>query len=156
MCHDGKYDAYRDANQSDNVSDTEHHWLYRPRLDRRVLLRPVELDFLTGLRAELFATDFLAALLRADLFVAGLGFGAGFTRRFGLPRELAAAFLGFRTTFATLVTEEVTYSVAALPAAWTASFAPSRPDLAASSPACAVSRTVFVTVETMLSCSLLC
>jgi hypothetical protein len=80
------------------------------------LLRPAELDFLTGSRAELFATDFLA-LLRADLFVAGLGFGAGFTARFGLPRELAAAFLGFRTTFATLVTEEVTYSLAALPAA---------------------------------------
>jgi len=149
--HHGECDAHRDANQRDNVSHTEHHELYRP---RRTLLRPAELDFLTGLRAELFATDFLAPLLPADLFVAGLGFGAGFTRRFGLPRELAAAFLGFRTTFATFVTEEVTYSVAALPAAWTASFAPSRPDLATSSPACAVSTTVFVTVETMLSCSL--
>jgi hypothetical protein len=100
MCHDGKYLLI--AMQP----DTEHHWLYRPRLDRRVLLRPIELDFLTGLRAELFATDFLAALLRADLFVAGLGFGAGFTRRFGLPREPTAAFLGFRTT--SLVTEELT------------------------------------------------
>jgi hypothetical protein len=128
--------------------------LYRPQLERRVLLRPAELDFLTGLRAELFATDLLAAVLRADLFVASLGFGAGFTARFGLPRELAAAFLGFRTTFATLVTEELRYSLAALLAVWTASFAPSKPDLAASSPACAVSRTVFVTLETMLSCSL--
>jgi hypothetical protein len=151
MRHHGKNDAYRNANQSDNVSDTERHGLYRPRLDRRGLLRPNELDFLTGLRAELFATDFLAAVLRADLFVAGLGFGAGFTARFGLLRDLAAAFLGFRTTF---VAEKVTNSLAALPAASTTSFAPSRPDLAASSPACAVSRTVFVTVETMLSCSL--
>jgi hypothetical protein len=101
--HHSEYDAHRDANQRDNVSHTEHPELYRP---RRTLLRPAELDFLTGLRAELFAADFLAVL--ADLFVAGLGFGAGFRARLGLPRELAAAFLGFRTTFATLVTEELT------------------------------------------------
>jgi hypothetical protein len=82
---------------------------YRPRVERRVLLRPAELDFLTCLRAALFATDFFAPLLRTDLFVVGLGFGAGFAARCGLPRELAAAaLLGFRTTFATSVTEELT------------------------------------------------
>jgi hypothetical protein len=149
MRHQGKYDAYRDANQPNTMGTP-----YRPRLGRRALLRAAELDLLTGLRAELFATVFLAAAFRADLFVTGLRSGADFTARFGLPCDLAATFLGFRTTFATLIAEEITYSLAALPAAWTASFAPSKPDLAASSPACAVSRTVFVTVETMLSCPL--
>jgi hypothetical protein len=112
------------------------------------LLRRLELDFLIGLRAGFLATAFLAVALREDFFVAGLFAGAALTDRFGLP--LAAAFLGFLTTFAALVAKEAT----ALPAAWAASFPLSIPDLATSSPACAEWTTVLCTVEIIPSCSL--
>ncbi|MGC1344990.1 MAG: hypothetical protein WA863_02555, partial [Methyloceanibacter sp.] len=95
--------------------------------------RPAELDFLTGLRAGLLATAFLAVALEDDFFAAGFLTAAALTDRFGLPRGLAAAFRGFLTTFAASVAKEAT----ALPAAWAASFAVSIPDLATSSPACA-------------------
>jgi hypothetical protein len=115
------------------------------------LLRPAELDFLIGLRAGLLATAFLAVALREDFLAAGFLAAAAFTDRFGLPRGLAAAFLGFPTTFAAAsVAKEAT----ALPAAWAASFALSIPDLATSSPACAEWTTVLCTVERMPSCSL--
>ena len=116
-----------------------------PRLD---LLRPAELDFLTGLRAGLLATAFLAVALPEDFFAAGFLTAAALTDRFGLPRGLAAAFLGF-LTIAALVAKEAT----ALPAAWAASFALSIPDLATSSPACAEWTTVLCTVERMPSSS---
>jgi hypothetical protein len=117
-----------------------------PRLD---LLRPAELDFLIGLRAGLLATAFLAVALREDFFATGFLTAAALTDRFGLPRGLAAAFLGFLTIFAALVAKEAT----ALPVAWVASFALSIPDLATSSPACAEWTTVLCTVERMPSCS---
>ena len=110
------------------------------------MLLPAELDFLTGLRADLLATAFLAVALREDFLAAGFLAAAAFTDRFGLPRGLAAAFLGF-LTIAALVAKEAT----ALPAA--ASFALSIPDLATSSPACAEWTTVLCTVERMPSCS---
>ena len=107
---------------------------YGRRLETRLdLLRPAELDFLTGLRAGLLATAFLAVALPEDFFAAGFLTAAALTDRFGLPRGLGAAFLGFLTIFAALVAKEAT----ALPAAWAASFALSIPDLATSSPACA-------------------
>jgi len=64
------------------------------------LLRPAELDFLIGLRAGLLATAFLAVALREDFLAAGFLTAAALTDRFGLPRGLAAAFLGFLTIFA--------------------------------------------------------
>ena len=76
------------------------------------MLRPAELDFLVGLRAGLLAIAFLAVALREDFFVAGFLAAAALTDRFRLP--LAAAFLGFLTTFAVFVAKEAT----ALPAAW--------------------------------------
>jgi hypothetical protein len=81
------------------------------------LLRPVEPVFLAGLRADFFATAFLAAGLRADFLEAGLRAGAALTALFGLLRDLAAAFLGFLTTLGALVAREVTASLTALPAA---------------------------------------
>jgi hypothetical protein len=80
-------------------------------------LRLAEPVLLTGLRAGLFATAFLPAGLRADFLEAGLRAGAAFTARFGLPRDLVAAFLGFLTTLAALAVREVTASLTALPAA---------------------------------------
>jgi hypothetical protein len=123
---------------------------YGRRLEARLdLLRLTELDFLIGLRAGFLATAFLAAALRDDFF-AGFLAAAALTDRFGLPRGLAAAFLGFLTTFAALVAKEAT----ALPAAWAASCVLSIPDLATSSPVCAEWTTVLCTVERMPSCSL--
>jgi hypothetical protein len=112
------------------------------------LPRPAELVFLIGLRAGLLATAFLAVALREDFFAAGFLTAAALTDRFGLPRGVAAAFLGF-LTIAALVAKEAT----ALPAAWAASFALSIPDLTTSSPACAEWITVLCTVERMPSCS---
>ena len=117
-----------------------------PRLD---LLLPAGLDFLSGLRAGLLATAFLAVALRDDFFAAGFLTAAALTERFGLPRGLAAAFLGFVTIFTVLVAKGTT----ALPAAWAAFFAVSIPDLATSSSACAEWTTVLCTVERMPSCS---
>ena len=69
---------------------------YGRRLETRLdLLRPAELDFLTGLRAGLLATAFLAVALPEDFFAAGFLTAAALTDRFGLPRGLAGGFPRF-------------------------------------------------------------
>jgi hypothetical protein len=83
------------------------------------------------LRTGLLATGLLAIALREDFFAAGF-LAAAALMLFGLLRDLAAALLGFLTTFGALVTNEAT----ALPAAWVASLA-RIPDFATSSPASA-------------------
>ena len=57
--------------------------------------RPAELDFLTGLRAGLLATAFLAVALRDDFFAAGFLTAAALTGRFGLPRGFSGGFPRF-------------------------------------------------------------
>jgi hypothetical protein len=130
--------------------DAEGHFRvhYRRRLEAlRAPVRPALLDFLAGLRAELFGTAFLAGALRGDFLATA---GAAFTTRFGLTRDLAAAALGFLTAFAGLA-KEATAWLTAVPAASVTSFALSIADLATSRPVCGVSTIVFCTVERMLS-----
>src|SRR5262249_50558717 len=110
---------------------------------RPLLVCRIDFRLAAGFAAERVDALVLAfAFLTVTFFAARFAGGAGFTDCFlGLLRVRAAFFRPDRARLALVVTEVTASPTDAAPAS-TISFAPSKPDLATSTPASAISTTV--------------